>query len=296
MSVAILDKKSINPGAGVWTFTITGNPSVTPGLDGALTSVAIQTDSSPANAIWQKIGPLTTDWELLSTGPLAPTASSTGTAPVNINSTATWNPSAGSSSTAFPLVTTALLDGSTDITGGAEGGLLQAASLSTRTGAVGYLKGVRGVAQRTAAAGITALVVACEAWADSRTGLTTLQAALSALVTVQANGTTTKAAGVLVNRPTVSSGSTATELSAIRIEDASGQAGTVTALYAIRSVGDVPSVFDGSVSASKFIAPVGNAPASASAAGVTGQIAWDSGFLYICVAANTWKRVAVDTW
>lgn len=37
-------------------------------------------------------------------------------------------------------------------------------------------------------------------------------------------------------------------------------------------------------------------PASATAAGVAGQWAWDSGFIYICVATNTWRRVAHATW
>lgn len=37
-------------------------------------------------------------------------------------------------------------------------------------------------------------------------------------------------------------------------------------------------------------------PASATAAGVQGEFAWDANYLYICVATNTWKRVAVSTW
>lgn len=37
-------------------------------------------------------------------------------------------------------------------------------------------------------------------------------------------------------------------------------------------------------------------PANASATGTAGTILWDSGFIYICVAANTWKRVAIATW
>ncbi len=37
-------------------------------------------------------------------------------------------------------------------------------------------------------------------------------------------------------------------------------------------------------------------PASASAFGVAGQILWDASFIYICVAASTWKRVAIATW
>ena len=39
-----------------------------------------------------------------------------------------------------------------------------------------------------------------------------------------------------------------------------------------------------------------NVPASASAPGVAGQMRYASGFLYVCVAANTWQRVAIATW
>jgi hypothetical protein len=37
-------------------------------------------------------------------------------------------------------------------------------------------------------------------------------------------------------------------------------------------------------------------PGTAAAAGVAGTIAWDSGFVYVCIATNTWKRVAIATW
>lgn len=37
-------------------------------------------------------------------------------------------------------------------------------------------------------------------------------------------------------------------------------------------------------------------PASAAAAGTTGTIAVDTGFIYVCTATNTWKRVAIATW
>lgn len=37
-------------------------------------------------------------------------------------------------------------------------------------------------------------------------------------------------------------------------------------------------------------------PASAAASGAAGDIAWDSGFIYVCTATNTWKRVAIATW
>lgn len=37
-------------------------------------------------------------------------------------------------------------------------------------------------------------------------------------------------------------------------------------------------------------------PASASATGTTGEICWDSNYIYVCIATNTWKRVAISTW
>lgn len=37
-------------------------------------------------------------------------------------------------------------------------------------------------------------------------------------------------------------------------------------------------------------------PASASASGTAGQVAYDSSFFYVCISTNTWKRVAIATW
>jgi hypothetical protein len=37
-------------------------------------------------------------------------------------------------------------------------------------------------------------------------------------------------------------------------------------------------------------------PASATASGSTGDICWSSDYIYVCVAANTWKRAALSTW
>lgn len=36
-------------------------------------------------------------------------------------------------------------------------------------------------------------------------------------------------------------------------------------------------------------------PASSSASGTAGEIAWDSNYIYVCVATNSWKRVALST-
>jgi hypothetical protein len=37
-------------------------------------------------------------------------------------------------------------------------------------------------------------------------------------------------------------------------------------------------------------------PASAGAAGNQGEICWDSNYIYVCVATNTWKRTAIAAW
>jgi len=37
-------------------------------------------------------------------------------------------------------------------------------------------------------------------------------------------------------------------------------------------------------------------PASAGAAGNTGDICWDADYIYVCTATNTWKRTAIATW
>jgi hypothetical protein len=37
-------------------------------------------------------------------------------------------------------------------------------------------------------------------------------------------------------------------------------------------------------------------PASATATGTTGEIAWDANYIYVCTATNTWTRTAIATW
>lgn len=43
---------------------------------------------------------------------------------------------------------------------------------------------------------------------------------------------------------------------------------------------------------------VGNAyvPSSNSSAGTTGQIVWDSDYIYVCIGTDTWKRANISTW
>lgn len=45
-----------------------------------------------------------------------------------------------------------------------------------------------------------------------------------------------------------------------------------------------------------LIVSTGTAPSTASSAGTKGQIAYDTSYVYVCVATNTWKRSALTTW
>lgn len=37
-------------------------------------------------------------------------------------------------------------------------------------------------------------------------------------------------------------------------------------------------------------------PANSSSNGIAGTIRFDSGFIYVCVANNTWRRAALSSW
>jgi hypothetical protein len=39
-----------------------------------------------------------------------------------------------------------------------------------------------------------------------------------------------------------------------------------------------------------------NVPTLANSAGTTGQITWDSNYLYVCTATNNWKRANLVAW
>jgi hypothetical protein len=39
-----------------------------------------------------------------------------------------------------------------------------------------------------------------------------------------------------------------------------------------------------------------NVPTLANSAGTTGQITWDTNYLYVCIATNNWKRANLVAW
>lgn len=65
------------------------------------------------------------------------------------------------------------------------------------------------------------------------------------------------------------------------------------ALYNIAEPGDVDHAATKQYVDNKILS---STPANASDTGTAGQIKWDSSYIYVCIAANTWKRVAISTW
>jgi hypothetical protein len=67
--------------------------------------------------------------------------------------------------------------------------------------------------------------------------------------------------------------------------------------YAIQSLSIAPSVLSGSLSAATLIESTTKTPASHSAAGTTGQIAWDQNYIYVCLNGSTplWGRAALTS-
>lgn len=72
----------------------------------------------------------------------------------------------------------------------------------------------------------------------------------------------------------------------------------ITTLYANGSAGSNGSVLHSNGSASYWTSPTiqkVSVPANSTSEGTTNQIAWDSNSLYICVAANQWKKVTLSS-
>jgi hypothetical protein len=61
-------------------------------------------------------------------------------------------------------------------------------------------------------------------------------------------------------------------------------------------VGVTLSTGNAVITAGDLIITVPTTPASAAASGTIGTIAWDTGYLYVCTATNTWERVAIASW
>jgi len=69
-----------------------------------------------------------------------------------------------------------------------------------------------------------------------------------------------------------------------------------TQVYANANVAGYLPTYSGSIGGSITVGTLLQAPQhtkASNATGTIGQICWDSGYIYVCTATNTWKRVAL---
>jgi hypothetical protein len=82
----------------------------------------------------------------------------------------------------------------------------------------------------------------------------------------------------------------------IRVDDNFAMPNVTGTSHFINSSVPLPSAFAGSVTSESLnVTALNTAPASATATGTLGSIKFTADHIYVCVATNTWKRVAIAT-
>jgi len=71
---------------------------------------------------------------------------------------------------------------------------------------------------------------------------------------------------------------------------------TNTATPLIKGIFDGTGGYAGSLTINGVLILYSYPPATATSPGTAGTITWDSDWIYICTATNTWKRVGISTW
>lgn len=77
---------------------------------------------------------------------------------------------------------------------------------------------------------------------------------------------------------------------------------STTGSIVVSASSDVPDLSADRISSVKtvltgdtFQIATARTPATFNATGIKGEICWDSGFIYVCIATNSWKRVVIDS-
>lgn len=104
---------------------------------------------------------------------------------------------------------------------------------------------------------------------------------------------------VRANNSAESTGNAGSDFAVVRYSDAGAALDTV--ISAKRSNGHVGVMTNSptaplDVNGNSVRVRTSKTPASATANGSAGEICWDANYVYVCVAANTWKRSPLDTW
>ncbi len=59
---------------------------------------------------------------------------------------------------------------------------------------------------------------------------------------------------------------------------------------------DITAIVDPDLVVDSLVISNSDPPANPNSAGTTGRVTWDSDYIYVCIATNTWKRTAISTW
>lgn len=89
------------------------------------------------------------------------------------------------------------------------------------------------------------------------------------------------------------------DTSATETKKATPEAVVLAALAAASSsvgIGTASATAALDVNGNTFRLRTNRTPATSSASGNAGDICWDSSYVYVCVAANTWKRIQLGSW
>jgi len=118
---------------------------------------------------------------------------------------------------------------------------------------------------------------------------TTKKITVANLMKSDVTGNATTATTATVANTVATADTTDTSCSVALFESATGNQAAKT------DAGLTYNASTGTLTATALIVAT-STPASASATGTAGTIAWDTGYIYICTATNTWERVAIATW
>lgn len=72
--------------------------------------------------------------------------------------------------------------------------------------------------------------------------------------------------------------------------------GNDTTLRVLVSSGVRMSITSARTTITNLLNTASSPPANAASSGTTGDLTWDSDFIYVCTNTNTWKRAAIATW
>lgn len=59
---------------------------------------------------------------------------------------------------------------------------------------------------------------------------------------------------------------------------------------------DITAIIDPDLVVDSLIITNSDPPANPSSTGTQGQVAWDSNYVYVCIATDTWVRTEISTW